>query len=238
MSEKSKNSDIEPLKHIGHRNRLRERFITAGEEKLSSFEPHEVLELLLFYVMPRVNTNEIAHDLINTFGSLHAVFDADIHSLKQVKGIGEQSAFFLSLLSGVFNEYAKSKISIKNVIITSANVGEYIKPLFLTHIYEALYIISLDAKNRVITYDLVCRGSLDYVGIKLRDVVSVVMRSNASSVILAHNHPGGHSEPSNADKRITQIIRSLLQSIDVRVVDHIIVAGDEYTSMAFDLNLV
>ncbi len=236
--EQTNNSNTELSKHSGHRNRLRDRFIAAGASKLSGFEAHEILELLLFYVMPRVNTNEIAHDLINTFGSLHAVFEADIHSLKQVHGIGEQSALFLHLMSGVFDEYAKSKVSIRNVIITSANVGEYVKPLFLAHIYEVFYIISLDAKNRVITYDLVCHGSMDSVGIKLRDIVSTVLRSNATSVILAHNHPGGRPVPSDADKRITRIIKQILHSIDVRVVDHIIVAGNEYTSMASDLHLI
>lgn len=224
--------------HEGHRERLRQKFLNADKDKLSNFEPHEILELLLFYVMPRVNTNEVAHRLIDKFGSLSAVFDADVDSLQQVDGIGKQSAVFLSLISATFGEYAKSKSDIKNAVLTSDNVGKYVISLFFGQIYEVFYLISLDAQNRVITTDRICHGSIDSVEVNLRNIVSTVLRSNATSVILAHNHPGGHPLPSDADKHLTKMISQLLKAINVQVIDHIIVSDNEYTSMAFDLHLL
>ena len=224
--------------HDGHRERLREKYIKADLDKLDKFPPHEILELLLFYVMPRVNTNEIAHRLLDTFGSIDAVFDADIHELEKVDGIGNKSAIFLNLISATFRVYANAKNNITNKVITSDNIGEYVKSLFYARMYETLFMISVDTQNRVISTDTICHGSISSVNIDMRKLISVALRNNAAGIILAHNHPGGKALPSAADREATEMVRNILSAINIRLLDHIIVAGNEYVSMNFDLHML
>ncbi len=224
--------------HDGHRERLREKYIKADLDKLDKFPPHEILELLLFYVMPRVNTNEIAHRLLDTFGSIDAVFDADIHELEKVDGIGNKSAIFLNLISATFRVYANAKNNITNKVITSDNIGEYVKSLFYARMYETLFMISVDTQNRVISTDIICHGSISSVNIDMRKLISVALRNNAAGIILAHNHPGGKALPSAADREATEMVRNILSAINIRLLDHIIVAGNEYVSMNFDLHML
>ncbi|MCX7715261.1 MAG: DNA repair protein RadC [Clostridia bacterium] len=222
--------------HEGHRNRLRERLLS--EKERDTLNEHEILELLLFYIIPRKNTNPIAHALLKAFGSLANVFDAEVDKLMQVEGIGRSAATFINMIPAFFREYAKSKNNIVNAILTSENVGEYVKALFYGRIYEVFYLISLDSSNRVINTDIICHGSIDSVEINLRNIINTVLRTNASSVILAHNHPGGSPMPSQSDKEITKTIQHALSYINIKLLDHIVVSGEEYISMAFDLHII
>ncbi len=215
--------------HEGHRNRLRTRVLKEG---IDSFEPHQVLELLLFYSIPRKDTNELAHKLLDEFGSLPGVFEADPKDLCKVSGIGENTALLLSLIPQLARRYSKDKWGEKPEISSSTKAGQYAVSLFAGRTYEAFYIICLDAQNRVNFSDLVHEGTINEAPVYPRILVEIALRHKANSVILAHNHPGGSLNPSRADIEATNNIRNALEAISIKVIDHIIVCGEKYYSFA------
>ncbi|HOQ36728.1 MAG TPA: DNA repair protein RadC [Acetivibrio sp.] len=215
--------------HEGHRKRLKERFLKEG---LDSFEQHQVLELLLFFSIPRRDTNEIAHALLNKFGSLSGVFEADPEDLKKVAGIGENSAFLLSLIPDLSRRYFNDKWRDKPELNSSSKAGQYAITLFMGRIYEVFYVICLDSQNRVNYAEMVHEGTINESPVYPRLIVETALRHKANSVILAHNHPGGSLSPSAADIEATRKIVAALEAISIKVVDHIIVCGGKYVSFA------
>ncbi|HOO25529.1 MAG TPA: DNA repair protein RadC [Clostridiales bacterium] len=227
----SQNGNDKPKhNHAGHRDRLRKKFI----ENPSSLEEHELLELLLFYAIPQKNTNDIAKELILTFGSLQEVLSANPLDLTAFKHIKENAAVLMSLTNyiAVSNEQNKAKKISKNVdILTKSETArEYAKSLFLDADYERFYLICLNSRKRVLRAVLVNEGTLDEVPVYSREVVELVLRHKAHSVILSHNHPGGSLTPSQADLSLTNNIVRALEPIGVVVNDHIIVAGERSLS--------
>ncbi|HOQ01763.1 MAG TPA: DNA repair protein RadC [Acetivibrio clariflavus] len=215
--------------HEGHRKRLKMRFLKEG---LDSFEPHQVLELLLFYSIPRKDTNELAHKLLERYGSLSGVFDADIKDIVKIQGIGENTAFLLNLIPHLARKYYNDKWGPKPELNSSSKAGNYAISLFAGRNYEAFYIICLDAQNRVNYSELVHEGTINEAPVYPRLLVEAAIRHKANSVILAHNHPGGTLTPSRADIEATKTICTALESISIKVIDHIIVCGDKYYSFA------
>ena len=215
--------------HEGHRKRLKMRFLKEG---LDSFEPHQVLELLLFYSIPRKDTNELAHKLLERYGSLSGVFDADIKDIVKVPGIGENTAFLLNLIPHLARRYHNDKWGPKPELNSSTKAGNYAISLFAGRNYEAFFIICLDAQNRVNYSELVHEGTINEAPVYPRLLVEAAIRHKANSVILAHNHPGGTLTPSRADIEATKTICTALESISIKVIDHIIVCGDKYYSFA------
>ncbi|MDP4181072.1 MAG: DNA repair protein RadC [Bacillota bacterium] len=215
--------------HEGHRKRLKERFLREG---LDSFESHQVLELILFYCIPRRDTNEIAHNLIKKYGSLSGVFEADIKDLETTEGIGENSAYLLSLIPSIARRYFNDKWGTKPVIDSSVKAGQFAVSIFMGRTYEAFYLICLDSQNRVNFSALIQEGTINESPVYPRLIVETALRHQANSVILAHNHPGGSMKPSQADIEVTERIRVALEAISIFVIDHIIVAGDKYVSFA------
>lgn len=215
--------------HEKHRERMRQRFL---KESLSSFEPHEVLELLLFYGIARKNTNDIAHELLKTFGSLSAVFNASYSELIKVKGVGDISATLITLIPQLSQRYLNDLKGSKPAITNSSDAGEYAVSLFHGVSYESFYVICLNKQRKIIFTELICKGTLDEVSVYPRIIIEAVMRHKAHSVILAHNHPGGGLQPSANDINCTAKIVDVLEAMDVLVVDHIIVADGKYTSFS------
>lgn len=215
--------------HEGHRERVRNRFLNEG---LDSFEPHQILELLLFYSIPRKDTNELAHALLKRYGSLSAVFEADPADLMSVPGIGKNSAVLLTLIPSLARIYFKDKWGKKPRLNNTAKAGEYLVALFSGRQYEAFYVVCLDAQNRVNHPCMVHEGTIDQAPVYPRLIVEAALRHQAHSVILAHNHPGGSLEPSQADLNVTRKIVTALEAISIRVLDHIIVADGKYFSFA------
>lgn len=215
--------------HRGHRERVKNRFLNEG---LDSFEDHQVLELLLFYSIPMRDTNEIAHTLIKQYGSLSAVLEADVADLMTVPGIGKNSAVFLSLMPSIARRYFKDRWGDKPQLNSTTKAGEYLVSLFAGRSYELFYIICLDAQNRVNHAALVHEGTIDQATVYPRLVVEAALRHQSHSVLISHNHPGGTLRPSAADIEVTKLIKSALEPISIRVLDHIIVAGDRYFSFA------
>ncbi|NLC43899.1 MAG: DNA repair protein RadC [Clostridiales bacterium] len=215
--------------HEGHRERLKGRF---REEGLDSFNQHQVLELLLFYAIPRKDTNEIAHELIKRFGSLSGVLDAGYEHLTKEAGLTPNVATLLTLLPDLCRRYLNDKWGDKPQLNSTSKAGEYAKTLFYGRPYEVFYVICLDAQNQVNYAALAHEGTIDSAPIYPRIIVEAALRHKATSIILAHNHPGGSLQPSSADIDATKKIKAACEAISVSVVDHVIVAGEKYFSFA------
>lgn len=216
--------------HIGHRQRLKNRF---KEEGLDSFEDHQVLELLLFHVIPRGDTNPIAHHLIKRFGSLSAVLEADPNDIGSVDGIGEKAALFLAMIPPVTRRYFHDRVvRDRPKLNNSETVTEYLIPLMAGRSEEVFYVLCLDTQCRVLYPALISEGTVKEATVHPRHVVEEAIRHRAASVILAHNHPSGTAKPSQQDHNLTRTLVQALGPLDIKVLDHIVVAGAQTFSFA------
>lgn len=215
--------------HDGHRQRMKDRFRREG---LDHFEEHQVLELLLFYCIPRKDTNPIAHALIERFGSLSQVLEAPAEELAKVPGMGDSAATFLNLTTAVGRYYLVNR-SMQNVILpTIEKCGEYLVPFFYGRRNETVYLLCLDAKCKVLCCREVGEGSVNSANISVRKIVEVALGANATTVVLAHNHPSGLALPSGEDVQTTRRIAAALAAVEIGLADHIVVADDDFVSLA------
>jgi DNA repair protein RadC len=212
--------------HCGHRNRLREKFLNFGRECLSE---HELLELLLYSSIPRKNTNGIAHDLIEKFGSLRGVLSAEMDDLVTVPGVGPNCAFNIKLATEIGRHYFLTESNLKR-FASVGEASEYIVNLLFEKREEHFYIFCLDMNLKLAGQQLLFKGSLDQVSVNIREIVQIALRYNAAYVILAHNHPSGSPNPSRADIHVTSEIMHALDPIGVKMVDHIITSGRSFYS--------
>ncbi len=216
------NSEI----HIGHRNRIDEKSRIMGLEFLNE---HEQLEKILFAVIPRGNTNEIAHRLLERFGSVYGVLSADADNLKTVEGVGGRTAEFLHDLLPVLGIAERSMRNQKSLVLNDMNdIGNYAKTLFYGKTVENLYLISLNSANQVIRFDKVSEGTYVASDVSVRKISRLALNAEASAVVLAHNHPGGRIEPSYADFQITDAVKSQLGVLGISLLAHLIVSCDEW----------
>lgn len=214
--------------HSGHRERLRKKFIIND---VDSLEDHEILELALFYAIPRKNTNEIAHNLLDTFGSITAIFDAPINQLKKVNGMGESSAVFIKLICSLTRLYHERKYSDKNSIMSFDELKDLLANKFIGRNEEVVAVSLLDAKGKLLFSGVINKGSVNGVDLYVRKIIELVTFYNASSFIMAHNHPSGIAIPSRDDINSTEKIFKLFESMGVRLIDHIIVTDGDYVSL-------
>lgn len=217
------------LLHVGHRQRVRERYLAEG---LDAFRDHEVLELLLFYCIPKRDVNPAAHAILREFGSLSCLFEADPRDIVRRCGVSLSTGILLTLAGPLTRRYLRQRWGDRPVLGTSSRAGDYAVSLFAGRPYEVFYVICLDAQNRVNHAALVHEGTLNEAPVYPRLIVEAALRHKANSVILSHNHPGGSLAASGPDLDVTRRIRSALQPISIPVVDHIIVAGERYASLA------
>ncbi len=214
--------------HDGHRRKMKNRFKNEG---LDYFENHQVLELLLYYCVPRQDTNPLAHRLIDQFGSVRAVLSASPAELMRVEGVGENIVQFLRLL-GEINRYSK-KEQPKDIILNKSKLYcEYLIPFFDNKKNETVYLLCLDAKCKVISCRLVGEGSVNSAGVPIRRIVEMALDDGATAVILAHNHPSGVAIPSDEDRVTTIRLARALSAVEIVLVDHVVVAEEEAVSMA------
>lgn len=207
---------------------MRERFAQNG---LSGFAPHEALELLLYYAIPRRNVNPLAHNLLRHFGTLEAVLQADPVQLRQVPGIGDGAATLLAMVLPLARLAERQRTTGQPIITNYREAKAYCRTLFDGKGDEVLYVISLDAQGRVLHATAAITGTIDEIAIYPRTVISCALRHNAHAVVLAHNHPSGVCEPSDADVRTTETLKDALSSIDIALLDHVIYADGECVSM-------
>lgn len=214
--------------HKGHRQRLKDRFRKEG---LDHFEELYVLELLLYYCIPRVDTNPIAHALLDHFGSLTAVFEATPDELQKIPGIGENAATFLSLIPQVGRYYQIKRAQPGDILKTVTQCGNYLVPYFYGRENETVFLLCLDAKCKVLGCKLVGEGSVNSANIPIRRVVEIALNTNATTVILAHNHPSGLALPSHDDIQTTLRLARAMDAVEITLADHIVVADDDFVSM-------
>ena len=215
--------------HKGHRQRLKDRFLREG---LDNFEELYVLELLLYYCIPRVDTNHIAHALLDHFGSLTAVFEATPEELKRVPGIGDNAATFLALIPQVGRFYQIKRAQSGDILHTISQCGNYLVPYFFGRENETVFLLCLDAKCKVLACKLVGEGSVNSANIPIRRVVEIALNTNATTVVLAHNHPSGLALPSHDDIQTTLRLAKAMEAVEITLADHIVVADNDFVSMA------
>lgn len=214
--------------HDGHRERMRQR---ARETDMRGFQPHEVLEFLLMYAIPRRDVNPLAHKLIERFGSLSGVLDARPEELMQVPGVGENAATLLSSLVSVFSAYQRDRWRKRPCLFSRKEAGEFCTALFSRQKVESVAIVCLDVHKAVLASEMLTQGTVSETPLYPREVVAYALRHQAHSVILAHNHPSGDTRPSMDDLRITLEIRDALRTMDITLEDHFIIAGSRFTSL-------
>ena len=194
--------------HEDHRERVRKRF---EKQDLEHFDEHEVLELMLFYAIPRKNTNEIAHRLIQRFGSFARVMDAPLEELEKVEGMGHRSAVLLKLIRSSYRYYHQNLASGGKEMKNVEDCAQLLMAKLSGRRNEEVYLLCLDAKRSVISCTLLAEGDICSANVSARKVVNAALSQNAVAVVLAHNHPGGFALPSE--------------------LDHIIVTDDDYVSL-------
>ena len=215
--------------HEEHRKRVRDTFLKGG---LQCFQQHSVLELLLFYSIPRRDTNEIAHRLVERFGSLPAVLDAPYEELRKVDGVGESSAILIMLASQLAKRYLHEQAQGKRIFTTTADFHEFAINLFLGIKNETAFLLCLDNNGRLLHCAPASLGTKNELMLDNRTLLETAFRYSATKVVLTHNHPNGLASPSKSDVTRTESAIVLFNSVSIQLLDHLIVAERECFSMA------
>jgi DNA repair protein RadC len=224
---KTKESVNESAVHRGHRSRMRERM---KKEELASFAPHEIIETMLYYVIPRGDTNPMAHALIERFGSVRCVLDASVDDLLKVKGVTQKAAYYLASLPSYFEFYRMDKFSKRESFNTSIDAANYFISKLAYKRNEEIHLLFLDKKNQIIESRCMQKGTIDKANVFIRDISEVAIRLGAVNAIMSHNHPSGKLEPSESDVITTKLVFEALALIDVFLQDHIIVGQEDFYS--------
>lgn len=212
-----------------HRKRMKERFLAEG---MDSFDPVHALELLLFYALPQKDTKPIARALLNRFGSFHSVLEATPEELQEVDGVGENMATFLKVILETGRYYDLNRTKDIRILRDTAEYGDYLVNFFKGRCNETVYVLCLDAKCKLLCCKKLGEGDVVSINLPYRRVVEIALNVKAVTVVLAHNHPSGVAIPSQEDVTATLQLRQALATMGIDLADHIIVADDEYVSMA------
>ena len=227
---KSKTSASEgPTRHYhGHRERLRQRVLEGDG---GHFKDYELLELMLYAFIPRVDTKPIAKELLARFGTVSGVLAAPPERLMEVKGVGETAASYIRAASLLLKHAAADQIADRPVISNWAALLNYVKLALRHEKSEQARVLYLDRKNKLIADEIAGRGTVDHAPIYPREIARRALELSASAVILVHNHPSGDPTPSRADIDLTREIEKALAPLEIRVHDHLVVGAKETISM-------
>ena len=215
--------------HQGHRERKKRQFRDFG---LDAFADHEVLELLLFYAIPRRDTNPLAHELLHRFGSLEAVLEASVEELTAVPGMGESAALLLRLAPQIVRRATAPERGRTVILDSAGKIGRYLLQRYAGEVREVVYELCLDQKGKLLTCCRVAEGSGASADFNVRTVLMNAIRCGASLVVLSHNHPSGLALASEADHTATARVQRALDTVGIQLLDHIVVADGDYVSMA------
>ena len=218
-----------PHKGEGHRQRLRERFLTAG---LDGFQDYEVIELLLTLGTPRKDCKDSAKEVLTRFKTLQGVLEASPKELCEVAGIGPKNLFGIKLIKAVADRYLEKKLVSKDPINNSKELFDYLYHSIRDKNREFFKAIFLDSKNRVIATEILSEGTLTASSVYPREVVHAALNHHAAAVIFAHNHPSGDSKPSQDDIAITRQLVFAGRVMGIMVHEHIIIGNNQYFSFA------
>ena len=211
----------------GHRKRLQQKFTTAGMEALHEYE---ALELLLTYVIRRQDVKRQAKALLEKFGSVKGILDAEIGDLQTVSGIGNRSAILFKLIKEIVSLYLKQKAVEKKQVSCTTELLDFCRTKMGGKKDEEFCVIYLDAQNQIIDFETVQKGIVNQAVVYPRQVLESALKKKASAIILAHNHPSGHVRPSDADIRLTKTIQETAKVLDILVHDHIIIGENRFFS--------
>ena len=213
--------------HGGHRERVRKKFLMNG---LDVFEPHEALEMYLFYAIPRKDTNPLAHRLLDRYLSIGQVCDAPIDELKNDFGLSESASVLLKLLPEMARLYTESKLS-DCTEIELDEIGKIFQVKFIGRTGEAVALILGNARGNMIFSDIITKGSVGSTDVPIRKIADLALRHNAKIAFIAHNHPSGSLLPSKSDIDVTRTVYDTLANLGVRLIDHYIVTDADVFSM-------
>lgn len=214
--------------HSGHRARLRELYIKEGGK---NFAAHNLLELLLFYAIPRRDTNDIAHALLKRFGNVGNVLDASVEELCQVNGININSATLIKLVAEIGGRYCRDDLNSYIRFYTYEEMGEFLQNQFLGVKRERVIAMYLDNSGRLLKLAVACEGGVSSARFDIRSIASNAMALDAGAVVIAHNHPGGSSFPSPEDLDATRQMRRVLAMAAIDLIEHYVVAEDGTTRL-------
>lgn len=217
--------DREPSCHLDHRKRLKNRFLQEG---LDHFEPHEVLELLLYFAIPQGDTNPLAHRLLDRFGSLSGVLQATPEQLTEVKGVGEHAAVLLHLMPSLARVYRQDAQAKVKTFHNMAEMGNYAVNLYIGKTEEEVYMMLFDNAMHLIDCPPISVGAVNASQINIRHMVELAFNAHASCAVLLHNHPGGVAIPSGNDMAVTSEVDHALDLMGINLLEHLVVAGDRY----------
>ena len=222
MAEKPKH------RHAGHRERMKAEFLARG---LEGWPDHRVLELLLFYTIPQGDVNDLAHELVERFGSLAGVLDASVEELKKVKGVGDHTAAFLRMLPAVLGRYQGARTRLSAIINSPEDAYAWLEPYFFGARNEMVYVLCLDGKRQVLGVRKVAEGSIELAEVNTRRIAEEAIGLRAAQIYVAHNHVSNLAIPSQADWLTTDTLRGALRPIGIELIDHLVFVDGDMVSM-------
>ncbi|MEI8320707.1 MAG: DNA repair protein RadC [Alphaproteobacteria bacterium] len=212
----------------GHRQRLRERLLTTGEE---SFADYELLEMLLFLSHPRGDVKPIAKDLLKKFGSLQSMFQASSESLMECKGFGETSAAYFKMIHALSQRLALADINKRSILSDIDQLVRYCRLRILDTNVEQFHVFYLDKKKQFIADEIHQKGTVDHTMVYPRELIKKALDYGASYLLLIHNHPSGDCTPSDFDIDLTEFIAEVGAKLGIEVLDHLVISTTEYKSI-------
>ncbi len=210
--------------HAGHRERMYNKFLVSGFE---GFPDHELIEMLLYSVIPRGNTNEQGHALLDRFGSIRGVVDASFEDIVNLPSVGEKSAMYIKLVAEFLRRYHSSNTK-KDKFSTFEKVGAFFVRKYIGMNKETVYVLLLDNALNYIDCKDIYEGTVNGANLEIQKIAQYAYSKNATNVIIAHNHPGGILIPSFEDRQATLHLMNALETLGIDLVEHFIVSGKEY----------
>ena len=215
-------------RHTGHRERMKAEFLARG---LEGWPDHRVLELLLFYTIPQGDVNDLAHELVERFGSLAGVLDASVEELKKVKGVGDHTAGFLRMLPAVLGRYQGARTRLSAIINSPEEAYAWLEPYFFGARNEMVYVLCLDGKRQVLGVRKVAEGSIELAEVNTRRIAEEAIGLRAAQIYVAHNHVSNLAIPSQADWLTTDTLRGALRPIGIELIDHLVFVDGDMVSL-------
>jgi DNA repair protein RadC len=220
--------DIDMGEFDGHRARVRKEVRLKG---MDEWDDRRVLEFLLFYAIPRGDVNPLAHRLLDRFHDIAGIVEAPIEELMKVEGVGETTAGLLKLVPQISRRYLNARADNCDLLTSTREAAAYFTAKFVGEKTERVYVVFLDVKCRILECRLIGKGGLNSADLSIRKIVECALACNARFVVLSHNHPSGLPLPSMEDCEVTKNLMEALASVDLQLLDHIIVAGSDYMSL-------
>ena len=215
-------------RHTGHRERMKAEFLVRG---LEGWPDHRVLELLLFYTIPQGDVNDLAHELVERFGSLAGVLDASVEELKKVKGVGDHTAVFLRMLPAVLGRYQGARTRLSAIINSPEEAYAWLEPYFFGARNEMVYVLCMDGKRQVLGVRKVAEGSIEMAEVNTRRIAEEAIGLRAAQIYVAHNHVSNLAIPSQADWLTTDTLRGALRPIGIELIDHLVFVDGDMVSL-------